>query len=61
MAEIGGQEPWPLLNFIALHRNLIFKPGGWRAPGFLKLFLSGKSICVFVWACLPTGDEKLFM
>ena len=48
MAEIGGQEPWPLLNFIALHRNLIFKPGGWRTPGFLKLFLSGKSVCVCV-------------
>ena len=60
MAEIGGQEPRPQLNFIALHRNLIFKPGSWRAPGFLKLFLSGSQY-VFVLACLPTGDEKLFM
>ena len=54
-----------LANFV-----VVFKPGapakGWHAPGFLKLLLSRKSVCVFVclfvclFVCPPRGYLKLF-
>ena len=44
----------------------LFKPGAHqprRMPGFLKLLLSGKFVCVCVCVCVcprPPGYEKLF-
>ena len=33
---------------------MIFKPGGWRMPGFLKLIQCRRLyVCVFVCVCLP--------
>ena len=46
------------LNFIALYRNLILNQAS-GTPGFLKLLLSRKSICVCV-GMFASGNEKLF-
>ena len=59
----------PILTFtvsgnIAEISHFLFKPGacGRRVPGFLKLLLSGKSVCVCECGCVcvrPQGYEKL--
>ena len=41
----------------------LVKPGapafGWHVPGFLKLFLSGKSVCVCVCVCVCPPPRAL--
>ena len=49
-----------LQDFPRLARFLNQTHGSQRTPGFLKLLLSGKSVCVYgcVCVCLPPGYEK---